>query len=160
MNVNLPRLLLLLVAGVLLAWLPGIAAPHARADQAAAPVPTPDPTVIFEIFEPGSVPPEQENRAVGYDPSRPLLVVRNVQDAALASDGLGVYLRLTPTDAKLLASLSRVYLGKFLIMKTANNAGQVLAITSPIEDGVLRFDLPVQAPIAAFLRERLKLTPP
>ncbi len=153
-----PRLILL---AVLLAGLPGLAPVAARADQAATPAPAAvaDPTVLFEIFEPSQVPPGEENRAISYDALRPLLVVRNLQNAQLAEDGIGVSVRLNPTDAKLLESLSRVYLGKFLILKAGNDAGEVLAIAKPIEDGVLRFDLPVQAPIAAFLRERLKLKP-
>lgn len=134
----------------------------ARADQSpapSAPTTTIDPTVLFEIFEPGAVPPGAENAAISYDFQHPLLVVRNLRSANLTDDGKGVIVQLNPADAKLLESLTTVYLNKFLILKAANDAGEVLHIVAPITDGVLSFRAPAQAPIANYLRERLQLKP-
>jgi hypothetical protein len=136
-----------------------VAAGRLRAAPTPAPAASPDQTVLFEIYEPGAVPPEQEQKAVGYDPLHPLLVVRSLRGVKLADDGKGVSVQLNLEDSRVLESLTRVYLGKFLILKAANNAGEVLQITAPIPDGVLHFLQPAQEPIATYLRERLELKP-
>ena len=115
--------------------------------------------MLFEVFEPGPVPEDQEQKAVSYDPKRPLLVVRSLRAAKLTDDSYGVIIQLQPDDAKLWASLTSVYFGKFLILTTPNGPGEVLNIVKPTEDGVITFHRSIEEPVIAHFKKRLNLQP-
>jgi len=115
-----------------------------------------DPKIpLLQVFEP--LPAKADKAQMTWDEKHPLLTVFVVSDLLLAKDQKGVLLGLNEKDTKAFAGLTQRFNGRLLILKTADDAFEVMHITAPIEDGYIGFKHPEAAAVAEYLRRRFRI---
>jgi hypothetical protein len=116
-------------------------------------------TPLFRIFQalPKGEQRKNESPQVTFDAKRPLLVVWSARDLKLAPDHKGVLLVLTEKDTKVFAALTHKYNQGLLLLEAEGGLLEAIQITEPVENGILAFKSPDDAPMAQYLRRRFKL---
>jgi hypothetical protein len=121
--------------------------------------PSDSTTPLFRIFQALPKGEQRKNATpeVTFDARRPLLVVWSVQDLKLAPDHKGVLLVLTEKDRGSFAALTHKFNQGLLLLEAQGGVLEAIRITKPLENGVLEFNYPDDAPMAQYLRRRFKL---